>query len=216
MMRRGFGLLGRGIVEQKALFAVSAVGSVLFGAMTVADAWVLGWATDHVIRPSFARGEVVQGALWTAIGLFLAVATLRALGVIARRLIGGIVYYRLVAAYRRKVTRQYLALPMSWHHRHPTGQLLSNANADVEAAWAVFMPLPMAVGVVAMLAAALVAMVEADWVLTIVGLVVFPALFGINVFYQRGLSPRVARAQALRGDLSAVAHESFAGALVVK
>jgi ABC-type multidrug transport system fused ATPase/permease subunit len=215
-MRRGFGLLGRGIVEQKPLFAVSVVGSVLFGAMTVADAWVLGWATDHVIRPSFEQGQVLQGALWTSVALFLGVATLRALGVIARRLVGGIVYYRLVATYRRKVTRQYLALPMSWHHRHPTGQLLSNANADVEAAWAVFMPLPMAVGVIAMLAAALVAMVEADWVLTLVGLVVFPALFGINVFYQRALSPRVAHAQSLRGDLSAVAHESFDGALVVK
>jgi ABC-type multidrug transport system fused ATPase/permease subunit len=215
-MRRGFGLLGRGILEQKPLFAVSVVGSVLFGAMTVADAWVLGWATDHVIRPSFERGEVVQGALWTSVGLFLAVAMLRALGVIARRLVGGIVYYRLVATYRRKVTRQYLALPMSWHHRHPTGQLLSNANADVEATWAVFMPLPMAVGVVAMLVAAVVAMLEADWVLTLVGLVVFPALFGINVFYQRWLSPKAARAQALRGDLSAVAHESFDGALVVK
>ncbi|MCR4512284.1 ABC transporter ATP-binding protein/permease [Aeromicrobium sp. 50.2.37] len=215
-MRRGFGLLGRGIAEQKGLFAISVVGSVLFGAMTVADAWVLGWATDNVIRPSFEQGEVLQGALWTSIALFLGVAVLRALGVIARRLIGGIVYYRLVATYRRKVTRQYLALPMSWHHRHPTGQLLSNANADVEATWAVFMPLPMAVGVIAMLAAALVAMLEADWVLTLVGLVVFPALFGINVFYQRWLSPKVAHAQALRGDLSAVAHESFDGALVVK
>ena len=215
-MRRGFGLLGQGITEQKGLFAISVVGSVLFGAMTVADAWVLGWATDNVIRPSFEQGEVLQGALWTSVGLFLGVATLRALGVIARRLIGGIVYYRLVATYRRKVTRQYLALPMSWHHRHPTGQLLSNANADVEATWAVFMPLPMAVGVIAMLAAALVAMLEADMVLTLVGLVVFPALFGINVFYQRWLSPRVAHAQALRGDLSAVAHESFDGALVVK
>lgn len=215
-MRRGFGLLGQGISEQKGLFAISVVGSVLFGAMTVADAWVLGWATDNVIRPSFEQGEVLQGALWTSVGLFLGVATLRALGVIARRLIGGIVYYRLVATYRRKVTRQYLALPMSWHHRHPTGQLLSNANADVEATWAVFMPLPMAVGVIAMLAAALVAMLEADVVLTLVGLVVFPALFGINVFYQRWLSPRVAHAQALRGDLSAVAHESFDGALVVK
>lgn len=216
IMRRGFGLLGRGIAEQKGLFAISVVGSVLFGAMTVADAWVLGWATDNVIRPSFEQGEVLQGALWTSIALFLGVAVLRALGVIARRLIGGIVYYRLVATYRRKVTRQYLALPMSWHHRHPTGQLLSNANADVEATWAVFMPLPMAVGVIVMLAAALVAMLEADWVLTLVGLVVFPALFGINVFYQRWLSPKVAHAQALRGDLSAVAHESFDGALVVK
>lgn len=214
--RRGFSLLGRGIKEQRFLFWVSVVGSVLFGFMTVADARVLGWATDHVIRPSFERGDVTEGALVAAIALFMGVAILRALGIIARRLIGGIVYYRLVATYRRKVTRQYLTLPMAWHHRHPTGQLLSNANADVEGAWAVFMPLPMAIGVIAMLVAAIVEMVRADLVLTVVGLVVFPLLFVINVFYQRWLSPRVAHAQALRGSVSAVAHESFDGALVIK
>jgi len=216
VMRRGFALMGRGMREQKLLVSISVVGSILFGFMTVADAWVLGWATDHAIRPSFENGDVAEGAIWGAGLLFLGVALLRALGVIARRLIGGIVYYRLVASYRRLVTRQYLALPMSWHHRHPTGQLLSNANADVEAAWAVFMPLPMAIGVVAMLVAAVVAMVAADLVLTLVGLIVFPALFAINVFYQRWLSPRVTHAHALRGDLSSVAHESFDGALVVK
>ncbi|MCW2839680.1 MAG: transporter permease [Aeromicrobium sp.] len=216
MTRRGFALLGRGIREQRLLFWVSVVGSVLFGFMTVADARVLGWATDHVIRPSFARGDVTEGALVAAIALFMAVAILRALGIVARRLVGGIVYYRLVAQYRRQVTRQYLTLPMAWHHRHPTGQLLSNANADVEGAWAVFMPLPMAIGVIAMLVAAIVEMVRADLVLTLVGLVVFPALFVINVFYQRWLSPKVAHAQSLRGSVSAVAHESFDGALVVK
>lgn len=214
--RRGFSLLGKGIREQRFLFWVSVVGSVLFGFMTVADARVLGWATDHVIRPSFEAGDVTEGALITAIALFMAVAILRALGIVARRLIGGIVYYRLVADHRRKVTRKYLQLPMEWHHRHPTGQLLSNANADVEGAWAVFMPLPMAIGVIAMLVAAIAEMVRADLVLTLVGLVVFPALFVINVFYQRWLSPRVAHAQALRGSVSAVAHESFDGALVVK
>lgn len=214
--RRGFGLLGRGIKEQPLLFWISVLGSILFGFMTVADARVLGWATDHVIRPSFAEGDVAEGALFTAIALFMAVAILRALGIVARRLIGGIVYYRLVAESRRQVTRQYLTLPMSWHHRHPTGQLLSNANADVEGAWAVFMPLPMAIGVIAMLVAAVVEMVRADLVLTLVGLVVFPALFVINVFYQRWLSPKVAHAQSLRGSVSAVAHESFDGAVVVK
>lgn len=214
--RRGFALLGRGIREQRLLFWVSVIGSVLFGFMTVADARVLGWATEHVIRPSFERGDVTEGALIAAIALFMAVAVLRALGIVGRRLIGGIVYYRLVADTRRKVTRQYLTLPMSWHHRHPTGQLLSNANADVEGAWAVFMPLPMAIGVIAMLVAAIYEMVRTDLVLTLVGLVVFPALFVINVFYQRWLSPKVAHAQSLRGSVSAVAHESFDGALVVK
>jgi len=216
IMSRGFALMWRGMREQKLLVTISIIGSIVFGFMTVADAWVLGWATDHAIRPSFERGDVAQGALLATGLLFMTVAILRALGVIARRLVGGIVYYRLVATYRRLVTRKYLALPMAWHHRHPTGQLLSNANADVEAAWAVFMPLPMAIGVIAMLVAAVAAMISADLVLTLVGLVVFPALFGINVFYQRWLSPRVTHAQALRGDLSSVAHESFDGALVVK
>jgi ATP-binding cassette subfamily B protein len=213
---RGFALLGRGIREQRFLFSLSVIGSILYGAMTVADAWVLGWATDHVIRPSFEQGEIAKGALAAAIALFLAVAILRALGIIGRRLIGGIVFYRLIADYRRRVTRKYISLPMAWHHRHPTGQLLSNANADVEATWSVFMPLPMAVGVIAMLLAAIIAMLAADVVLTIVGLIVFPALFAINVFYQRWLSPKVSYAQSLRGDVSSVAHESFDGALVVK
>ena len=64
----------------------------------------------------------------------------------ARRLGAGIMQYRLQARYRRDVTRQYLRLPLSWHQRHPTGQLLSNANADVEAVWFPIAPLPMAVG----------------------------------------------------------------------
>jgi ABC-type multidrug transport system fused ATPase/permease subunit len=213
--REGFGILGRGMREQWRLFTIAVVGSLVYGALTVADAWVLGWATDEVIVPSFEQGRLETGAALAAVALFLAVATVRALGVIARRLIGGVVNYRLLADYRRQVTRRYLELPMSWHHRHPTGQLLSNANSDVEATWAVMMPLPMAVGVIAMLLVAVVAMLSADVVLTLVGLVVFPLLFLINVGYQRLLSPRVTRSQELRATTSAVAHESFDGALVV-
>jgi ATP-binding cassette subfamily B protein len=213
--REGFAILGRGMREQWRLFSIAVLGSLVYGGLTVADAWVLGWATDAVIVPSFERGELETGMALAAVGLFVAVATLRALGVIARRLVGGLVNYRLLADYRRQVTRRYLELPISWHHRHPTGQLLSNANSDVEATWAVMMPLPMALGVIAMLLVAVVAMLSADVVLTLVGLVIFPLLFVINVGYQRLLSPRVTRSQELRAATSAVAHESFDGALVV-
>ncbi len=212
---QGFRVLGHGIRLQWRMFSVAVLGSLVYGALTVADAWVLGWATDEVIVASFEQGRLETGLALATVGLFLAVATVRALGVIARRLIGGLVYYRLQAQYRRAVTRRYLELPMSWHHRHPTGQLLSNANADVEATWGVMMPLPMALGVVAMLLVAVVAMLMADVVLTLVGLVVFPLLFVINVGYQRLLSPRVTQAQQLRATTSEVAHESFDGSLVV-
>ncbi len=209
-------ILMTGIREQWRLFAVAVFASLVYGALTVADAWVLGWVTDNVISPAVAEGRLTTAAIISTVALFVGVATVRALGIVGRRLIGGIVYFRLAADYRRQVTRQYLALPLSWHARHPTGQLLSNANADVEATWQVMNPMPMAVGVLAMLVVGVGAMAAADWVLTLVGLVVFPLLFAINVVYQRALSPRVTRAQELRAQVSEVAHESFDGALVVK
>ena len=216
LTRRGFAVMGRGIARQKLMFTWAALASLLFGVMTVADAWVLGWATDHVITPSFEAGSVTASTLWTGAGLFLLAAFLRTVGVIGRRLLGGVVFYRLVRDDRLRVTRRYLQLPLRWHHRHPAGQLLSNANADVEATWSVFMPLPMALGTIAMLVAAIVTMVAADPVMTVVGLVVIPLLFVANAVYQRWQGPRIALAQSLRGDVSTVAHESFDGALVVK
>ena len=74
----------------------------------------------------------------------------------------------------------------------------------------------MAVGVLVMLVVAVVAIVLTDPALAAVGLLVFPAILLVNLLYQRRLSPLATRAQALRAELSGVAHESFDGALVVK
>lgn len=215
-LRDGFAVLGVAIRREPWIFTLSTLGSVLFGALTVADAWVLGWSTDHVVLPAFGDGDIRPGGLLAILGLFVAVAILRAVGIVARRLGAGIMQYRMQAHYRREVTRQYLRLPMAWHQQHPTGQLLSNANSDVEAAWAPIAPLPMAVGTVAMMVIAVGQMLLTDVVLAVVGLLVFPLVIATNVVFQRIQSPLMTRAQALRAELSEVAHESFDGALVVK
>jgi ABC-type multidrug transport system fused ATPase/permease subunit len=215
-LRDGFRVLGVAIRREPWIFTASTLGSLLFGALTVADAWVLGWSTDHVVLPAFRDGDVRPGGLVTIVALFVAVALLRAVGIVARRLGAGVMQYRMQAHYRRDVTRQYLRLPMSWHQQHPTGQLLSNANSDVEAAWAPIAPLPMAVGTVAMMVIAVAQMLFTDLVLALVGLLVFPLVIAANVVFQRLQSPLMTRAQALRAELSEVAHESFDGALVVK
>ncbi|MDQ6714922.1 MAG: ABC transporter ATP-binding protein/permease, partial [Actinomycetota bacterium] len=116
----------------------------------------------------------------------------------------------------RRVTRQYLRLPLSWHHRHPSGQLLSNANSDVESTWNVFQPLPMAFGVVVMLVFGAVQMFLVDPFLAAIGMTVFPGLLVANLAFQRAMSPKVTRVQQLRAEVSEVAHESFEAALVVK
>jgi ATP-binding cassette subfamily B protein len=215
-MREGLKVLGVAIRREPKIFSVAVGGSLVFGALTVADAWVLGWSTQHVLLPAFRSGEVGWSGLIAIFALFVGVAILRAVGIVARRLGGGIMYYRMQAHHRRDVTRQYLRLPMSWHQKHPTGQLLSNANSDVEAAWAPLMPLPMALGTMAMMLIAVGQMLLTDLVLAVVGLLVFPLVILANVLYQRVQSPLMTRAQALRGEVSEVAHESFDGALVVK
>ena len=178
---------------------------------------MLGRVTDRVIVPAFDDGRTTTGALVGAALAIVGVAVLKAAGIVARRLGAGVMQYRLQATYRREVTRQYLRLPLSWHQRHPTGQLLSNANADVEAMWFPIAPLPMAVGVLVMLAVAGVrARAHRPRAVRWSGFLVFPAIFVLNVVYQRKLSPLATRAQQLRAEVSGVAHESFDGALVVK
>jgi ABC-type multidrug transport system fused ATPase/permease subunit len=215
-LRDGFGVLAVAIRREPWIFTVSTLGSLLFGALTVADAWVLGWATDHVLLPAFDTGTTTGGALLAVLALFVGVAILRAVGIVARRLGAGVMQYRMQAAYRREVTAQYLRLPMEWHQRHPAGQLLSNANSDVEAAWAPIAPLPMAVGTVAMVVIAVAQMLLVDLTMSAVGLMVFPLVTIATLTYQRLSSPLFTRIQALRAELSEVAHESFDGAMVVK
>jgi ATP-binding cassette, subfamily B, bacterial len=215
-LRRGFGVLAVAIRREPRVFAVSTVGALLFGALTVADAWVLGWATDNVVLPAFETGATPTGALITAVALFVGVAIVRGVSIVARRWGAGVMQYRMQAHDRRAVTRQYLRLPMRWHQRHPTGELLSNAASDVEAAWAPIAPLPMAVGTAAMILIAIVQMLATDLVLAMVGLSVFPLVVLSNLVFQHYQSPLMTRAQALRAQLSEIAHESFEGAMVVK
>ncbi|MFG1950867.1 ABC transporter ATP-binding protein [Micromonospora sp. NPDC048830] len=216
VLRRGLWVLGRAIREQPRIFAVAVAGSVLFGLLVVASAYVVGAVVGDVVVPAIERGSVGVAALALAAGTLLGISVLRVVGIFGRRLGAGYMQFRLQAAYRRRVTRRYLDLPLSWHQRNATGTLLSNANSDVEAAWYPIAPLPFAVGTLVMLVGAVASLFVTDWALALVGLAVFPALFALNVVYSRRMAPRQARAQRLRAEVSGIAHESFDGALVVK
>jgi ATP-binding cassette, subfamily B, bacterial len=216
VLREGMRVLAVGVREEPRVFAVAVAGSVLYAVTTIGSAYVLGEAVGRVVLPAFERGEAPAGALALVALAVLGVALFKALGVIGRRVGAGVMQYRLGAAYRRRVTRQYLKLPLSWHSRHSTGELLSNANADVEATWFVIAPFPFAVGTAVMLVGAGGALIATDPVLAAVGFVIFPAIAALNVVYNRRLTPFATRAQQLRAEVSGIAHESFDGALVVK
>jgi ATP-binding cassette subfamily B protein len=216
VLGRGLRVLGRAIRTEPRLFAIGAVGSSFFGILVIANAYVVGAVIGHVVVPAFTEHRVGGAELAVIAAVFIGISVLRVATIFGRRLGAGYMQYRLQARYRRAVTRRYLALPPSWHQRHATGTLLSNANSDVEAAFVPIAPLPFAVGTIVMIVVAVISLFLTDWVLALVGVTLFPALFGLNVIYSRRMSPRQIRAQQLRGKVSAVAHESFDGALVVK
>jgi ATP-binding cassette subfamily B protein len=214
--RRGLWVLGLAIRTEKKVFAGALTGSALYGGMTVAAAWAVGWATDHVVLPDFSTHRAGAGTLAAGGLLIIGVAVAKVVGIFGRRLLAGVLQFRMQARYRRMVTAAYLRLPLAWHQQRPTGRLLSNANSDVEMAFMPVNPMPMSLGVGVMLIIGIVDMLLTNSVLAIVGILLLPAVIVTNMVYVRYSGPRFARAQELRAHVAEVAHESFDGALVVK
>ncbi len=216
LVRRGLVVIRHTLRGAPKAFTYGIGGAAIYATMTVAASIVLGRVTDQVILPAFAAGEVDRGALVLAVAAIVGVALFKAVGVVGRRLGAYVGQYTLQAAYRRRVTGRYLELPLSWHRRHTTGELLSNANADVESAFFVAAPLPMAFGTVLLLVIAGGLLVVTDPALAAIGFAIGPLLGLANWYYQRRMRVAATVAQQARSDVSEVAHESFDAALVVK
>ena len=205
-------------------FAVSVLGAVLYAGATVVSAEVLGYVTDSVIYPSYRNdgggegvgaGRTADPALWGATAI-LAVATLRSVGVVARRYFAGMTSERVQATFRRTLTDRFLRLPVAWHQQAPTGQLLAHADNDTERMADVLHPLPFALGTFCLAGFSAVSLLLVDVILAAVAFSVFPALIMLNRVYSARVERPAAAAQEEVGRTSAIAHESFDGALIVK
>jgi ABC-type multidrug transport system fused ATPase/permease subunit len=216
VVTRGLRVLGHAIVMAPRPFAVAMAGAALYAGMTVASALVFGAVTDRVIIPAFATGATSRGALAAAAAVVLGVAALKAAGIVGRRVGATFMQLTVVATYRERVTARYNRLPLAWHRTRSTGALLSNANADVEAAFWPIAPFPLSCGALLMLIATLGVLISTDWFLTAVTLIVCPLVAFLYWRYNRAISGPATRVQQYRAYVSGVAHESFDGALVVK
>ena len=213
---RNMALLRRQLRRAKPQFALGFAATIVFAVATVASSYAIGWVTDAVLIPAAEQGDVAVASLVGAAALLAAVGVIRGVSIGFRRYGAFLAMHRLEKRDRLEVADRYLDLPWEWFRRHPTGRLISNVGADVEAASHIAAPLPMALGVAVMLLITAVLMLAADPFLALVGLAVGPAIMANNLFYQRKMTVAAARAQRLRAEVAEVAHESFDAALVVK
>lgn len=216
------GLFGRGlrlIVSYVRMhpgpFLISVAGAVLFAFASIALTTALGRATDEVLRPAFAGG-VEPRRIWLAVAALMSFGCLRALGIMLRRFFSGVAGERVMATLRTRIADRYRRLALAYHRETPTGELLAHMEADVKAAVDVFWPVPFATGVIVLIALAMIQLIAADLFLALIAAVIFPTLAVMNRNFATRMQGPARRAQERIGEVSAVAHESIDGALVVK
>lgn len=214
--RAAWALLRQLLRGHRRLFATAVAGAAVFAACTVLSAEIVGRITDDVIRPRFDEGSVGVGTVALVLGALIVVGIVRGAGVVVRRTWAGRTGWRIVEDLTSEVIDHVVDQPAPWHRRQSTGDLITRAGVDTEAATAVLQPLPFASGVVVMLLLSSLWLVVTDPVLGLAAVAVFPAMIFLNVFYQRRVDRHFDAAQLELGKLSSAVHESFDGVHVVK
>ena len=215
IFRRGVRLVVSYVRMHPKPFAAAVAGAVLFAFASLWLTEALARATDEVLTPAF-EGDLDTSKVWVAVGGLMLGGIGRALGIMVRRYYSGVAGERVMATLRTRVAERYRALSLRYHRETPTGELLAHMEADVKAAVDVFWPVPFAMGVIVLTGLALIALLTTDPVLALVGLFVFPTLAIMNQIFARRMEEPTRLAQERIGEVSAVAHESIDGALVVK
>lgn len=216
VLRDGIRLIWRFVKGHPAAFGLAVFGAALFAGAIIASAWVIGRVTDRVIIPILDEGASREGLLLPAAAAILVVAVVKALGIVMRRTAAGWLQFSTRQDVRNDLLEHQLSLRMSWFSQQSIGDLLAVADSDVDQGTGVLGPLPYATGVSLLLVGTIVMISLIDpWLGlgALVGLVVVVVIDIWGSWVTYGLWEKV---QQSRGEVAAVAHESFDGALTVK
>ncbi|MDP6280535.1 MAG: ABC transporter ATP-binding protein [Acidimicrobiales bacterium] len=189
----------------------------MFATTVVGFTIVVGRVTDKVIIPGLDDPGSISGrGIWAAMAMIAVVGLIRGLSVMVRRFFNFMGAMLTQRTWRLSIVDRYLDAPLDFFRSRPAGELLAHVDADIEAASSMLMPLAFAVTVVVLIVLAMVSLLVVHPLFALIALLLFPALAVINQIYTRAVEAPAARAQAMVGEVSSVAHESLEGVLVVK
>ena len=225
LFSRGVRLIASYVRAHPKPFLISVGGAFLFAVASIGLTVVLGVVTNKILRPTLPTQPCVAdcgdfgvtwGRIWLGVLAIMIAGSLRALGIMIRRYYSGVSGSAVMATLRTRVSDRYRELSLAYHREQPTGELLAHMEADVEAAVDVLHPVPFAVGVLFLTLFAMIALLVTDPFLALIGFILFPTLALLNRSFAKRMEGPARRAQEKLGEVSAVAHESIDGALIVK
>ncbi|GGJ68590.1 ABC transporter ATP-binding protein [Streptomyces lacrimifluminis] len=195
----------------RARLFTAAFVAVLASCMGLVIPLVLKWLVDGPIADRDSRGVWV-GALWLLL-LGLGEALLFGLRrwLVARPLAG------VEAAMRAALYRRLQRLPVAFHDRWPSGQLLSRATSDLMLL-RMFLAFPLTflfVNAVTILVGVIIMLIQ-DWSLGLVILGPAVPVLVVCIVFERRYHLVARRAQDQVGDLTTVVEESVLGIRIIK
>ena len=223
--RRGGRLIARSLRAHPGPHTIAMLGAMVFVFAAVGGAWVLRGVTDELIVPALddgalagtgSGGGVSANSVWLAMAALIGVSFLRGLSVVTRRFFLSMAEFRTQRDWRRGLLWHYLDVPLRFHRSKPTGELLAHADIDVQMATMVLKPLAFSVSVVLLVLVSIVSIALVHPLLALIAAILFPALVVVSQKYSALVEEPAALAQQRVGDVSAIAHESFDGAVIVK
>ncbi|MFE2726570.1 ABC transporter ATP-binding protein [Kitasatospora sp. NPDC059327] len=182
-------------------------------------------AALSVLLVPIVLGRIVDGpitdhdldALWPLIGLLVALGLFEAALFYARRVILAKPLAAVETAMRGDLFARLQRLPISFHDRWGSGQLLSRATADLYT-MRLFLAFPLVFLVVntATFLAGTALMFTQDWRLALIVLLPAGPLIVLTRRFEAGYSGAARRAQDQNGDLATVIEESILGIRILK
>ena len=211
--------------RQRGLVAGSFVALLVGIVMQLLEPWPLKWVLDHVIRHSATTPD---SATWLdrlspeilmplAAACYVLVVGARAMADYAQTLGFAVIGNRVISQVRTKLYRHLQALPMSFHHKARSGDLLIRIVGDIkllrDVAVTTILPLS---GSVLMLIGMVSVMLVLNWQLALLAMTVLP-LFSLSTVRVGRRIHEAARSQRHReGAVAAMAAEAISSMQVVQ
>jgi ATP-binding cassette subfamily B protein len=195
---------------QRAWVALGIVAGIVWTAARVAVPAFTGYAIDEGVEP----GETGTALAWTA--ALLVAGVLQALCTGLRRYAAFRLALRVETDLRMRLVAHLQRLHFAFHDRAQTGQLMANANTDIQQIHMVVLLIPLTIASTLTMLTVVVILVARSPGLAFFALVALPVLNVAATRFTHRMYPIGMRLQEELADLSGVVEESVAGVRVVK
>ncbi|WP_229379089.1 ABC transporter ATP-binding protein [Streptomyces sp. VRA16 Mangrove soil] len=195
----------------RARWAGAAVVAVLASCLALVFPLVLKWIVDGPVTDQDPSG------VWLGAGVLLALGVAEALLFGLRRWLVARPLAGVEAAMRGDLYRHLQRMPVAFHDKWASGQLLSRATTDLMVV-RMFLAFPLTFLIVnaVTIVAGLAVLVVQDWGLGLVLLAPAVPLMAVCYRFEHGYAEASRRAQDQVGDLTTVVEESVLGIRIIK